>query len=761
MSAGKEHEGSGSDAKIGAHESETVLDGLHAEANESPPPAGDAPARGGLANLDEFSRALVDINLISDEELKNFAADSAEGVLGLSRALVKAGKLTPYQAAAVYQKKSCGLLIGNYLILEKLGQGGMGVVFKARHRRVGRVGALKILPPSFARDKSAVVRFRREVRAAGRVKHPNVVAAQDADEDRGVHFLVMDYVEGRDLDRVVRERGPLSVIEAVDYLIQAARGLEAAHAQGIIHRDIKPGNLMLDADGTVRVLDLGLAPIVDTANPFNKTTGGRLTASGMYMGTIDYMAPEQAQDSHRADHRADIYSLGCTLYYLLTGREPFPGDTVLKRMIAHRERPAPSLRTARPGIPPKLEAAYVKMMAKRPEARPASMTELISILEDCKTQAAPAKPPAGEAREPRPELMVSNETPIKPPPPATITEPSIFARRDEREGMRIDHELNLEDLVMDVRPEPLPNLAPRAPRPPAAQARPLKRPGLVTARRRTRQPGPIAVALASLALVGAAAAAILILRETKPVPESKSEKVAAKAGLDQDGNRIKLTPPPPPVVKTLFDGTTGNGWMLCDRRPVPPGNIQSDGLNPHGTGSYLLVYNQKFGDFVLDFDYKLTAGCNSGVFLRVGDLNDPVNTGIEVALDDTRRNDNRDSGGFYGLVAPRVFAQKLAGAWNHMTITAIGPRVDVVLNGQEVSTIKLDEWTARGKAPDGTDHKFKNVALAELARSGYVGFQDLGTDCWFKAVVMTSPPNSASASPPTSIACDPAGVPPH
>ncbi len=225
--------------------------------------------------------------------------------------------MTPYQAAALYQKKSRGLLVGNYVILDKIGQGGMGMVFKCRHRRFGRVGALKILPPSFARDHQAVMRFRREVEAAGRLKHPNVVAALDADEDRGVHFLVMEFVEGRDLDRIVRDRGPMPVSQAIDCLIQAACGLEAAHAQGIVHRDIKPGNLMLDSQGTVRVLDLGLARLVDAANPFGQAAGARLTESGMYMGTVDFMAPEQAEDSRRADHRADIYALGCTLFYLL------------------------------------------------------------------------------------------------------------------------------------------------------------------------------------------------------------------------------------------------------------------------------------------------------------------------------------------------------------------------------------------------------------------------------------------------------------
>ena len=172
-----------------------------------------------------------------------------------------------------------------------------------------------------------------------------------------------------------------------------------------------------------------------------------------------------------------------------------------------------------------------------------------------------------------------------------------------------------------------------------------------------------------------------------------------------------------------------------------------------------MVYEQKLGDFVLDFDYKLTKGCNSGVFLRVSDLKNPINTGIEVALDETRRGDERDSGGFYSLVAPRVFAQKPAGTWNHMTITAAGPRIAVVLNDTEVSTINLDEWTIPGKRPDGTDHNFKNVAIASLARSGYLGVQNMGGDCWFKNVILNKPARSvvpvlgdtvADTSPPAA-----------
>ena len=223
---------------------------------------------------------------------------------------------------------------------------------------------------------------------------------------------------------------------------------------GIIHRDIKPGNLMLDRGGTVRVLDLGLARIVDANNPFSKTATGRLTQSGMYMGTIDYMAPEQAEDPHGVDHRADIYSLGCTLYFLLTGRVPFSGRTILKRLLAHQEHAAPSLRAMRPEVSPALEAAYQKMMAKRPEERPASMTDVIALLQASKLATDTGMGKVAPARKCGPAPEACNETPPKrasSPPP--IIDSAIFARGVEGDGMLVDRELNLRDLVMDVLPE--------------------------------------------------------------------------------------------------------------------------------------------------------------------------------------------------------------------------------------------------------------------------------------------------------------------
>lgn len=186
--------------------------------------------------------------------------------------------------------------------------------------------------------------------------------------------------------------------------------------------------------------------------------------------------------------------------------------------------------------------------------------------------------------------------------------------------------------------------------------------------------------------------------------------------------------------KCLFDGKEGKGWILCDRKPLPASSVQPEGLNPHGTGSYLVVNEHIFADFVLDFDYKLTKGCNSGVFIRVSDLKDPVYTGIEVALDDTAGTGFHDPGALYDLVAPSKNTQKPVGEWNHMTITADGPKVSVVLNGTEVSTMNLDGWNVAGKRPDGSSHKFSNVAIGKLPRAGYLGFQDHGSDCWFRNV---------------------------
>ncbi|WP_337177100.1 DUF1080 domain-containing protein [Paludisphaera sp.] len=192
-------------------------------------------------------------------------------------------------------------------------------------------------------------------------------------------------------------------------------------------------------------------------------------------------------------------------------------------------------------------------------------------------------------------------------------------------------------------------------------------------------------------------------------------------------------------AKPLFDGSSPAGWILTDGKPLPEKFIQDGAINPHGTGSYIVSYKEKLGDFVVDFDYKLSKGCNSGVFIRVNDLKDPVYTGIEIALDDTKGTGMHDTGAFYDLVPPKVNAQKPAGEWNHMTITAKGAHIKVEINGKEVSTINLDEWNEPGKRPDGSNHKFEKVAIGKLDREGYLGFQDHGQDCWYKNITFKKP----------------------
>jgi len=256
----------------------------------------------------------------------------------------------------------------------------MGDVYLAKHRRMEREVALKTLPAAMTQDQNAIRRFQREVQAAAKLSHPNVVTAFDADEANGVHYFVMEYVDGIDLSAVVKKQGVLKVDVAVDYILQAARGLEYAHEEGIIHRDIKPANLLLDKKGTIKILDMGLARIEDEAHDIPAT---QLTQDGSVMGTIDYMAPEQAKDTHTADARSDIYSLGCSFYYLLTGESVYSGSTMVNRIMAHQNDAIPSLSGKHVHIPADIDAVYQKMIAKRPEDRFQTMEEVIDAINHC------------------------------------------------------------------------------------------------------------------------------------------------------------------------------------------------------------------------------------------------------------------------------------------------------------------------------------------------------------------------------------------
>jgi WD40 repeat protein len=269
-----------------------------------------------------------------------------------------------------------------YRVLGLVGQGGMGAVYRAEHRHMERLVALKVINPGLVRNPSAVQRFRQEVRAAARLHHPNIVTAHDADQAGGLHFLVMEYVEGTGLADLVRERGPLPVAEACEYVRQAALGLQHAHEQGMVHRDLKPQNLMRTPAGQVKILDFGLARLPRTSEEpsTGEAPAGPLTGAGTVMGTADYIAPEQAADPRAADIRADIYALGCTLFHLLAGRPPFPDGSVPEKIAHHAGTPLPSLNAVRPEVPTGLAAVVARMTAKDPAGRHATPAEVAEAL---------------------------------------------------------------------------------------------------------------------------------------------------------------------------------------------------------------------------------------------------------------------------------------------------------------------------------------------------------------------------------------------
>jgi CHAT domain-containing protein/tetratricopeptide (TPR) repeat protein/tRNA A-37 threonylcarbamoyl transferase component Bud32 len=300
--------------------------------------------------------------------LKQWAPLSSAGMPGFQSASLPSSPSGPWQP---------GRRLGQYEILGELGQGGMGKVFRARHVELGKIVALKMLKADRF-DDVAIARFKNEIRAVGRLNHPNIVVAHDAGHCDGVHFLVMEYVDGMDLAHLVERHGPLSVAEACDAIRQAAIGLQHAFERGLVHRDIKPSNLMVARDGRIRLLDLGLA------RSFGDAPADRLTAQGTMLGTADYLAPEQWNHPHSAGVRADIYSLGCTLFHLLAGAPPF-GDrdygTVLAKMRAHAEVPPPALKQLGREVPRELEAIVRRMLAKDPAKRFATPAEVAAALE--------------------------------------------------------------------------------------------------------------------------------------------------------------------------------------------------------------------------------------------------------------------------------------------------------------------------------------------------------------------------------------------
>jgi serine/threonine-protein kinase len=347
-----------------------------------------------VASVTAFVDCLSQHNLLKTTQLEEVTADLQRRFpepRALAAELLQRGWLTPYQVNQLLQGKGQDLVLGSYVLLERLGEGGMGQVFKARHSKLDRLVALKLIRKDHLDNPEAVRRFQREIQAVAKVAHPNIVLAYDADQAGDVHFFVMEYIEGTDLAHLVLQSGPLAIPQACDYIRQAALGLQHACERGLVHRDIKPANLLLSKPGPlgtglgqIKVSDLGLARW--RRGPGDESSTKALTREGTVLGTLDYVAPEQAADSHAADIRADLYSLGCAFYFLLTGQVPFPGGQAIEKLYRHRfEEPVP-VEQLQPEVPPAVTAIIRKLMAKQPENRyqtPAALAqELESLLQN-------------------------------------------------------------------------------------------------------------------------------------------------------------------------------------------------------------------------------------------------------------------------------------------------------------------------------------------------------------------------------------------
>jgi eukaryotic-like serine/threonine-protein kinase len=395
------------------------------------------------ATVEEFVDLIRKSAVLDEARLSGYVEklradpDAPRDLSSIAGLFVRDGLLTFFQAEQFLQGKWKRFTIGKYKVLERLGSGGMGQVFLCEHKLMRRRVAVKVLPTQKAADPSSLERFYREARAVAALDHPNIVRAYDIDQDDNLHFLVMEYVDGASLQEMIRKTGPMDPTRACHYMYWSAIGLQHAHAQGLIHRDIKPGNILVDRTGVVKILDLGLARFFnDDEDLLTKKYDESV------LGTADYLAPEQAVDSHTVDGRADIYSLGATFYFLLTGQPPFAEGTVAQKLLWHQSKSPRPVREVRAQVPEPVARVVARMMAKKPEDRYQTPGELADALlpftqtpippppdEEMPTLSAAAQGvatgPAGVAAAPQRTMASTPRT----PPPAPNKKGTMTANR--------------------------------------------------------------------------------------------------------------------------------------------------------------------------------------------------------------------------------------------------------------------------------------------------------------------------------------------
>ncbi len=342
-----------------------------------------------IDNIDSFLTVLRRVGLLAPEQVEEIERELVpeyRDPLDLADYLVQIEWLTSYQCRCLFEGTWDTLTLGQYQLLARLGEGGVSEVFQAWDSLKGQLVALKVLRRDLASQQEGVRQFQRELEVVTRLSHPNVIKTFDAQQTNGVYSFAMEFVQGVDLHRYVTTYGPLPVEQACDFVRQAAQGLQHAHQMGLVHRDVKPANLFLinppqgnkappgpsgrrQADPLLKILDWGLARMLPFPGREAAAASQDEAEKGLLIGTADFVAPEQARDPSLVDTRADIYSLGCTLFFLLTGRPPFEGNSLMHKLMLHQEAEPMPLRQLRPDVPEELEALVKRMMAKRPEDR--------------------------------------------------------------------------------------------------------------------------------------------------------------------------------------------------------------------------------------------------------------------------------------------------------------------------------------------------------------------------------------------------------
>lgn len=553
----------------------------------------------------------------------------------LARELARAGFLTLFQSRQLLTGRGDDLVVGSFLLIEQVGAGGMGQVFKAKHRLMGRTVALKVMLPALGEDEDVVARFRQEVQSVARLSHPNIVTAYHADSGPRGLILAMEYCDGSDLGRAVREGGPLAVARACACIGQAASGLSAAHAAGLVHRDIKPSNLLLTADGVVKVLDFGLARF------FEGDDTDRLTRTGASMGTPDFMAPEQARDSAAVDIRGDIYSLGCTLYYLLTGRVPFPGGTPWYKISRHQNDEPEPIEALRPQVSSELAAVVRRMMAKDPLARYQTPGDVVRALAPFHSVTAPTVVAVGEPPLTRVVIPVGAEL------PRVVAEASGTIPVAVRESSPFDFADTPAPVSDPSTATRLATTGPtRAPEPPAPRPR------------WPRWVGAVAGALLVACVIGA------VLMSRGRVPDTATKAPDAQSPPPLDLPKVTIPAPKPPDAAKVVDPP-----RVLDLPPF----VRADGAD-FRIGVHRIAFHPKKPELLA---------------VARGQGWNPVHGGVEV-WDVLAQKRVR---AFGGEQHPPVFAVAFSGDGQYLAFADGSPKVGV--SRAKVTVVSTDTWEQR------------------------------------------------------------------